>query len=112
MSPDVKIFDFDVWESKKIQIEAFSIQGHDPRMLSSRFLDPKTANSKLLTSWVMSQDVKIFDLEVWATKNIQIEAFSIQGHGPRMLKALNSMFLDSKTSNSKLLTSCGHVAGC
>ena len=66
----------------------------------------------------MPLDAKSFDLgwppglEVWESKNIQIEAFSIQGNGPRMLKSSNSMFLDPKTSNSKLLTFWGHVPGC
>ena len=54
---DAKSFDLDVWGSKNIQIETFSIQRHELRMLKtlkSRFI----LNSKLLTSWGMSQDVK------------------------------------------------------
>ena len=88
MSQDVKIFDLEVWGSKNIQIKTFNI-------LRSCF-----------------RDVKKFDLEVWESMNIQIEAFSIQGHGPRMLKASNRRFLDPQTSDSKLLTSWGHVPGC
>ena len=60
----------------------------------------------------MPQDVEIFDFEVWESKNIKTGAFNIQGHDPRILKALNSKFLDPKTSNSKLLTSWGHAPGC
>ena len=60
----------------------------------------------------MSQDVKIFDLEVWGSKNIQIEAFSIQGHGPRMLKSSIWRFGNPKTSKSKLLASRGMAPGC
>ena len=52
----------------------------------------------------MSQDVKIFDLRVWESKKSQTEDFSIQGHGFRMLKALNRIILNTKTSDSKLLT--------
>ena len=55
----------------------------------------------------MSQDVKIFDLESWEFKNMQIKAFSIQGHGPMMLKVSNRRFWDVKTCHSKLLTSLG-----
>ena len=65
----------------------------------------------------MPLDGKSFDLDVFGFPNLQpggpsqIEAFSIQGHGPRMLKPSNSMFLDPKTSNSKLLTFWGHAPG-
>ena len=66
----------------------------------------------------MPLDAKSFDLgwplvlENWKSKPpnreaSQIEAFTIHGHGPRMLKASNSKFLDPKTSNSKLLPSRG-----
>ena len=51
------------------------------------------------------------DLEVWGSKNIQIEAFSTPGHGHRILKHLNSKFWDPKTSNWKVLTSWGHLSG-
>ena len=62
------------------------IQRHGPRMfkaLNSTFFEAKTSNSKLLTLWGMSQDVKMFDVEVWQSKNIQMEAFSIQAHDLR-----------------------------
>ena len=59
----------------------------------------------------MSQDVKIFGLEVSAFPNLKIENSNILGHDPRILKTLNSGFLDAKTSNSKLLTAWGHVPG-
>ena len=62
----------------------------------------------------MPLDAKSFDfgwpgLEVWEFKNIQIEPFVIQGHGPRLLKPSNYRFLNIKTSNSKLLTSWDHA---
>ena len=38
----------------------------------------------------MSQDVKIFDSEVWGSNNIQTKTFNIEGHDHYMLKALNS----------------------
>ena len=58
----------------------------------------------------MSLDARNFDLNFFGCPNIQIEAFiSIQGHGPKMLKALNSKFLDPKTSNSELFASWGHA---
>ena len=60
----------------------------------------------------MSQDVKIFDLEVSETKSIQIEAFSIQGQGPSMLKSSIWKFRDPKTSKSKLLASRDMTPGC
>ena len=86
-----------------------------------RFGYPKTSKSKLLPSRGMAPgwlDAKSFDLgwppglEVWRSKNVQIEAFTIQGHGPRMLKPWNSRFWGPKTSNSKVLTSWGHLSGC
>ena len=52
----------------------------------------------------MFLDAKSFDLDVFGSPNLQIEDFNILGHDPRMLKALNSRFLDPKTLNSKLLT--------
>ena len=51
---DVKSFEFEVFGPQDFEFETFSIQGHDPRMLkasNSEFWDPKTTNSKLLTSW-------------------------------------------------------------
>ena len=65
----------------------------------------------------MSLDAKSFDLRwrlVWQFRNLNLEieetskiqSFTIQAHGPKMLKILNLMFLDPKTSNLKLLTSC------
>ena len=66
-----------------------------------------------LSGWL---DAKSFnlgwppDLEVWGSQNIQIEAFSIPGHDPRMLKLSNSKFWDPKTLNSKVLTSWGHLS--
>ena len=44
----------------------------------------------------MSKDVEIFGLYVCGFENIQIEAISIRGHGPRMLKIRFSTFLNSK----------------
>ena len=64
----------------------------------------------------MPLDAKNFDLEclpgleVWESKPLnrgasQIEAFTIQGHDLRMLKASHAIFFRGlKTSNSKLLT--------
>ena len=118
----------EVWESKPpnrgaSQIEAFTIKGHSPRMLktlNSMSWAPKTSNSKVLTYWSHLSgwlDAKSFDLgwpsglEVWGSKNIQIKTFTIQEHDPRMLKLLKSRFWGSKTSNSKFLTSCGHLSG-
>ena len=71
----------------------------------------------------MSQDVKIFDLDIWGPQKIQIEAFSILGSCPWMLKASildDPRFggLDSQTSKpgshpkSKLLASRGMAPGC
>ena len=55
----------------------------------------------------MPLDAKSFKFEVFRPQELEFETFSIQGHDLRMLKASNSMFLDPKTSNSKLLTSWG-----
>ena len=60
----------------------------------------------------MSLDAKGFDLNVFEFPNLKIEDFKILGHDRRMLRALNSRFLDPPKSNSELLTSCGHVPGC
>ena len=115
--------DLEVYESKKTQIEALSIQEHGPRMLkpsNSSFWDPKTSNSEVLTSWSHLSgwvDAKSFDLrwppdlEVWEFKNIWIEVVIIQEHGPRMLKPSNLMFWAPQTSNSNVLTSLGHLPG-
>ena len=35
----------------------------------------------------MLHNVKIFNLEFWGSKNIQIEDFNIQKHDPRMLRS-------------------------
>ena len=59
-----------------------------------------------------SQNIEIFDLKGWEAKNIQIEDFSIQRHGFRMLKALNSSFFESKNLNSKILTCWDMTRGC
>ena len=52
----------------------------------------------------MPLDTKSFDLDVLGCLNPQTEDFNILGHGPMMLKALNSKFRDPKTSNSNFLT--------
>ena len=54
MSLDAKNFDLDVFGFPNPKIEDFNTLGHGPRMFkawNSRFLDPKTSNSELLTSW-------------------------------------------------------------
>ena len=95
MSQGIKIFDFEEWESKKNQIEDFSIHGHGPTMLkalSSKFLDPK----KLLISWSMPHDVKIFDVEVWESKNLT-------NRMPQDVKSSEFKVLGSKTFEFKVL---------
>ena len=111
------------WEFKNVPIEAFSSQGHGPRMSKPsnvKFLDPKTSNSKLLTSWAMRLDAKSFDwfrswnitgLDVWVSKNIQKPAAS-RYMAPRCQNIGIWSFLNSRTSNSKLLLSWGHAPGC
>ena len=105
------------------QIESFSIElpdrrPQDVKTFEFKVFGPKTSNSKLLTCWVMILNRKGFDLDVFGFPNLQtgrsskIEAFSIQGHGPWMLKVSNSTSWDPKTSNSKVLTSCRYVSGC
>ena len=89
------------------------IPGTWPRMLidmNSKFWDQKNSNWNLLSSWSHVPESCNLDLEV--SGNIQVETFCIHEHGPRMLKVLNSRFLDWKTSNWELLTSCDHVPGC
>ena len=76
MFQDVKIFDLEgnapgtkKFRSKSSILRFGESQGHGISMLkalNSKFLNQKTSNSKLLTSWAMSQDIKIFDLEVHA----------------------------------------------
>ena len=44
-----------------------------------RFGDQKTFKSKLLLSRGMAQDVKIFEFEVFVSKNIEFEGFNILG---------------------------------
>ena len=47
----------------------------------------------------MFLDPKSFDLNFRGPKNKQGEAFSIQGHDPRMLKTMISTFWDLNISN-------------
>ena len=82
MSEDVEIFDLEVWESKNIQIEAFSIQGHEP------------------------------ESEVFESPNLRFEAFNILGSYPRMLKYSIWRFGNPKTSKQKLLVSRDMAPGC
>ena len=73
--------------------------GHVHRMLKAsnrKFWDPQTSDSKLLKSWVLSQDVKVYDLDVCGSKNNKIDVFSIKGHGPQGLKISNRRFLIPK----------------
>ena len=98
MPLDGKSFDLDVFGFQKpqtwgsFQIEAFSIQGHDPRMLkvsNSKSWGPKTSNSKVLKSWAMPLDGKSFDLDVLDSQTSKPGGHakskllvSIQGMGP------------------------------
>ena len=122
----LKGFALNLFGPPNLQIENFNILEHDPRIQKfliwgfknkkklqiRRFRGPKTSNSKVLTAWL---DAKSFDLgwrpglEVWESKNIQIEVFSIQGHDLRMLELSNSRFWGPKTSNSNFLTSWAHL---
>jgi hypothetical protein len=84
------------------RIEDFKTLGHGPSMLkalNSKFCDPKHSNSILLTSWGHVPGSKSFDLDDLGSPNVQIKNFNILRHGPRMLKLLNSKFLDPKTLN-------------
>ena len=56
----------------------------------------------------MPLDVKIFDLEAWGSKNIQMEDFSIQGPCPWMLKPLIWTFGESKNIQIKGLGTKEH----
>ena len=92
----------------------------DSKTFEFDVLGCQNSNLKILTSWAICQvwlDAKSFDLgwapglEVWRSKDIQIEAFSIQWHDPRMLKASNSRSWGSKISNLKVQTFWSYAPG-
>ncbi len=94
----VKRFEFEVFGSQDLELEAFNILGPCPWMLKASIWDGPPV-------WRFGNP----NLQIGGPS--QIEAFSIQGHGPRMLKASNSRSWGPKTSNSKVLTSWGHLSG-
>ena len=58
---EIEILDMNVWTLKKIQIETFSRQGHDPiifKSINSRFGGKKSLNSKLIL-WSCSRMLKV-----------------------------------------------------
>ena len=97
MTLDGKSFEFEVFGSKNLKFEAFNILGPFTWMIKASIWD--------------ASPIWRFEFPNLQTRGpSQIEAFSIQGHGLRMLKASNSRSWDRKISNSKVLTSLGHLS--
>ena len=61
----------------------------------------KTIQFKIRILKTMTQDVNIFNLDIICFKNLEIEDFKTQEHGPCMLKSSIRIVWDLKTFKSK-----------
>ena len=78
---DVKIFNLEFLECRKIQIEDFNFQCHTPRMLKSsifRFGNLKTSKSKLLACKGMTPGCQPLNSTLESKNLVELKGFNIQ----------------------------------